>query len=331
MTIHRRLNTAGFGGNHTTWWLIKTMLDAGWTVPASGSGTSGLYDSSNVFDLAQLPKDGNNLDPNGVGIGSEPWGHRNCWVLIEDPDGNRQYTIQRGPSSGAGYDSTYYFYYSPGGLFGAGQTPGVDWDEITVPTASDAAVLMSTNILSNGFTTTLTHVAADDTPSPTGEYGVICLEFKATNYLAWGFLVDDLRNASPGHPHALVNYCTSNQSLTLSSYHATGGQNSPGGVSDYGGDFPTYYYNAPHCYWYGSNDTICLPNNGGIGVDGKERAAPIFAGFIGLEGYIGSSRWIRDPSVSRGYPNTGTGLQYLFVNDLLIVDLWDGVTAPGTV
>lgn len=330
MTIYRRLNVNGQGGNHTTWWLIKTMLDAGWTVPASGSGSSGLYDSSNVFDLAQTPKNGDILDPNGVGIGSEPWGHPSCWILMEDPAGDRQYTFQRSASSGWANDGAWTFIYSPSGLFGVGETPGIDWDEVIAATASDGTTLTPAGDLFHN-NLTLTHVAADDVPSPAGEYGVICLEFYATNNLHGMFLVDDLRNASPGHPHAVVNWCLNvANGLTLEKYHGTSGADSPGGVNNFGGNLQSYYDNAPHCRWYGGG-VECLPSNGGTGGDGKERAAPVFAGFIGREGYIGTSRWIRDPSVSRGYPNTGTSLQYLFVNDLLIVDLWDGVTSPGTI
>lgn len=333
MTIYRRLNQAGEGGNFTTWWLIKTMLDAGWTVLASGSGTGGLYDSSNVFDLAQTPKNGNSLDPNGVGIGSEPWGYRNCWVLFEDPSGNRQYVFQRNNSAGWGYDSTWYFSYSPSGVFGVGQTAGVDWDEDTAPTASDIVSLYNagSQIWWND-TPTLTHVAADDTPSPNGEYGVLCLEIRPTNVLSGYFVIDDLRNAPSTHPHALTNYCAPQTNrLDDGYYHAQASSPySPGTISDFGGDGQSYFYNAPHCLWYGGSFQ-CLPANGGVGVDGKERAAPIVAGFVGREGYIGTSRWFRDPSVSRGYPNTGNSLQYLFVNDLLIVDLWDGVTTPATV
>ena len=298
-------------------------------MPASGSGTGGLYATSNVFDTAQTPKHGGILDPNNVGVGSEPWGHPSCWYVIEDPDGNRQWSVQRSASSGSFNDGNWTITYSPSALFGAGQTPGVDWDEDTAPTASDGAVLLSaSNIFTDSAGSTLTHVAADDVASPTGEYGVICMEFQATNSLRGMFLVDDLRDASANHPHALVTWAmnTSNN-LTTGAYHSS---DSPGGVSDYGGSTEIYVDNFRHCFW----DTIGgvgLPGNGGTGVDGQERAAPIFVGFQRIEGYVGSSRWFRDPSVSRGYPNTGSTLQYLFVNDLLVVDLWDGVTTPGTV
>lgn len=331
MTIYRRLNQAGFGGNYTTWWLLKTMIDAGWTVEASGSGTGGLYASSNIFDPAQSPKYYTILDPNNVGIGSEPWGHPGCWYLVQDPAGNRQYTFQRSLNAGNFYDGTWTVQYSPGGIFGDGQTAGVDWDENTTPAADDSATLADSGVFVNNAGASLDQIACDDTPSPEGEYGVLCMEFQPTNSLRSVFLVDDLRNAPVGHPHALVNYVMVNADrLSLSYYHATTTQQSPGTVTDFGGNAQRYLSNAAHNYWYGYT-SVGLPGNGGVGIDGFERAFPITIGMVGFEGYMGTSRWFRSPSVIHGYPDTANSEIYMFVNNVLVVDLLDGVTTPATI
>lgn len=332
MTIHRRLNQPGMGGHYPTWFLIRTMLDAGWTIPMSGSGDGGLYATSNVFDPAQAPKNSSSRDPNGVGVGLEPWAHPNCWAVLQDPSGNRQYLIQRYGTDGDTYDGYWRFFYSPGGLYGVGQTPGVDWLENVRPAASDQASLddLST-IWCNGTTATLTHVAADDAPSPAGEYGVICLAFQPSNSLAAAFVCDDVRHGAATEPHALTNWVMqANDRLTRAYYHGTTGQQSPGGMRHYSTPIQAYETNLWHGRWYGYTGE-CLPGNGGTGVDGKERAAPIVVGFKNSIGFIGVSRWFYDPSVIRSYPDTGASLQYLFVNDLLVADLWDGVTAPATV
>lgn len=330
MTIHRRLNMTGFGGNYTTWWLFKTMIDAGWTVKSSGSGSGGLYDESNVFDLAQTPKNYTNLDANNVGIGSEPWGHPACWFVVEDPGGNRQFRIQRRGSAGDLYDAWWITSYSPSGLFGIGQTPGVDWGATTAPNASDVAVIRDGYSFSSGEYAVISHIACDDTPSPAGEYGVLAMQFEATNSMRGAFLIDDLRSAPVGHPHALVTWVpAAGNRLSIGYYHGNVSADSPGTVVDFGGDTQTYLTNSSCCRWYGySTEGL---GNGGVGADGKERAFPIVVGMLGFEGYMGVSRWFRSPSVVHSYPDTATGQTYLFVDDVVVVDLLDGATTPSSI
>lgn len=331
MTIYRRLNQAGQGGHYTTWWLIKTMLDAGWTVPFSGSGTGGLYDSSNVFDLAQSPKYYTILDPNGVGIGSEPWGHRSCWICLEDPGGNRQMVLQRSVNSGNFYDGTWTLYWSPDGRFGEGQTAGVDWDEDTAVNAPDRAAEVSTAIFNNNAAASLAHIAVDDTPSPEGEYGVFCVELASVNTVRGVIMLDDLRNAPVGDPHPITVF-GAGSGVFGSAFFGTSGADCPGTVVDYGTSAQRYVYNCSYCDYWGYSQTA-LPNNGGTGVDGKERAAPIVvvAPSSAPLSYLGISRWVKAPSVVRGYPDTASGEIYLYLNSVLVVDLLDGLTTPGTV
>lgn len=336
MTIFRRLNQGGLGGNHSTWWIIKTMVDAGWTVPFSGSGNGGIYTTGNVFDMAQTPKQNSLKDPNNQGVGSEPWGWGACWVVLEDPDGNRQYAIRRSATDSDSSDDDWYFGYSPGGLYGVGQTAGIDWDETTLPAATDSANLRGTptvpsSCFASGGTSTLLQVAADDSPSPNGEYGVIALDFIGTNNNYCSFMIDDLRNASVGHPHALTNWLQTNDNpYSLSVISGTGTNDPPGIVQDYGGGAQRYQGNCPYCYYRYGGATL-MPGNGGVGVDGKERALPVAVGFVGTEDYVGTSRWCRYPSVTRGYPNTGNSETLLFVTEMLIVDLLDGVTTPASI
>lgn len=331
MTIHRRLNQAGQGGHYTTWWLLKTMLDAGWTVPFSGSGVGGLYDTSNVFDLAQSPKYTTILDPNGVGIGSEPWGHRSCWICLEDPSGNRQMVLQRSGSAGNFYDGHWYIYWSPGGRFGEGQVAGTDWDEDTVINAPDRGTEISNlAIFNNNAAASLAQIAADDTPSPEGEYGVFCVELENVNAVQGVIMLDDVRNAPVGHPHPITIFGDGSGALSANSLHGSLGADSPGTVIDLGQDVQRYTYNCRYCDYYGYSSRS-LPGNGGIGVDGKERALPIVVVSSSVFNYMGVSRWLRTPSVYHSYPDTGGSQQYLYLNGVLVVDLLDGATTPGTI
>lgn len=337
MTIHRRLNRSCLGGNHATWWIIKTMLDAGWTIPASGSGTGGLYDTSNVFDTAQSPLQASLLTPNNVGIGSEPWGWRGCWVVLEDPSGNRQILILRDTTSTANNtDDQWHFGYSPGGLFGVGQTPGTDWDEDTTPAATDKRNLLGTttsftSIFREGGSSSIMQIAADDTPSPEGEYGLIALDFIPTNNNGASFIIDDLRDVAPGHPHPLAIWVTNRDnpwSDSVISGNAT--PDGPRGIAAYGSgaDYFGYWY---YLHW-GYATTTKIPSVGIVDADGSERVFKIPVGWRDLEQYVGTSRWLYWETVAaRGYPDTANTLQHLFVADCLIKDILDGVTTPSSI
>lgn len=332
MTIHRRLNVSGLGGHYTAWWLFKTMWDAGWTVPMSGSGTGGLYDTSNVYDQSQAPKYFSIRNPNGVGIGSEGFGHEACWLVLEDPSGNRQVLWQRAATASDGYDGNWEVVWSPGGRFGEGQVAGTDWDEDQRPVAPDEGVEFNAEFFEDGGSTkfNLIHVAADDTPSPAGEYGVFCLEVVNPNYPHATFMIDDLRETPVGEPHPVTVFVKGAVPYSPSNLHAYLGMDSPGTVFDYGGDLERYYTNCPYCDYYGYA-SLALPNNGGTGVDGKERAMPIVVLSSGLPKYLGVSRWLRTPGVNRQYPHTANSETLMFVDGVLVVDALDGLTTPATI
>lgn len=329
MALFRRQNVICAGGNHCTWWLMKTMLDAGWTMPFSGSGVGGLYATSNVFDTNQLPQYWSLLGPNNQGIGSEPWGHANCWAVMEDPAGNRQYVFMRDNSASNNGDDEWYIGYSPGGRFGEGQIAGTDWDADTPPAAPDQINMWATptawsQLFEPGGTLSLMHVIADSTPSPEGEYGVFLVNVLNPNNPYTAIVFDDVRQAPVGHPHPLTFLITRSSAgvfLIGSSLVRT--------IYDYGGGgeaWVTTNYAYPR--YAGS---ACFPNSAAINSDGKERAIRALVGFGGSTGYMGVSRWLAWRGVAHTYPMSANDKVDVFVDDAVIQNLLDGAEGAGTV
>lgn len=333
MTIHRYLDVLGQGGNHTAWWLFKAMVNAGWTVPMSGSGITGLYATSNVFDMSQSPQKYTSLGPINVGVGSEAWGHRYCWAVLEDPSGNRQVLLMRNNNTGTPGDRYWGLYYSPGGRFGEGQTPGTDWNQEQNAVAPDMQTIWGRTsiIFSDGADAVRSYVAADDTPSPEGEYGFIAMEFRNPNFFSGMFFLDDLRQCPPGQSHSLaiggVDYADIDPNTTYN-YGYFGG-NLPRSLSYRDTPFE-YFTGCYYCIWYGYA-RFATPWGGEISADGKEYALPIAVITGDLWNYMGFSRWFRAPSLAHNYPDTGGGELYLFTEALLIVDVLDGLTTPTPV
>lgn len=337
MALYRKQNQQIYGGNHAMWWLIKTVVDAGWTIPMSGSGTSGLYTTGNVFNMAQLPKQWSLLDPNGVGIGSEPWGHPNCWAVLEDPGGNRQYIIRRDAVTGDNNDLLWHVGYSHGGRFGEGQIPGTDWDEGTEPTAPDIVNLLGSpttegTLWQAGGSYSFVDVVADSTPSPAGEYGFLIIEFDSVNSSRSCFIVDDVRNAPVGHPHPLAMGLRNNNPGTL--FNATNLNENWNFTTwrDLGGGGEAWVtVNYPWYRWGGASSlNPQFPLRGGVGADGKERAMAALVGFENSVGYMGISRWIKWSGVAREYPGTANGGKDVFIDQALFKDLLDGTEPPLT-
>lgn len=326
MALFRRQNQLCLGGNHNTWWLIKTMLDASWTMPFSGSGSGGLYSASNVFDTAQSPKQYSLLDANNVGVGSEPWGHPSCWAVMEDPGGNRQYVVMRTNYANNAGDDDWYIGYSPAGRFGEGQTGGVDWDQDTPPAAPDQINVRGTptgwtQIFETGGVYSLTHVVADSTPSPGGEYGVFLVNIISVNNPYSAIILDDLRNVPTGHPHPLsiLAYRNDGQIFVSSvSQFRT--------IYDYGGAseaWVTAYYT-----YLESAGGIRLPGEAGISRDGKSRAVKALVGF-GSSGYMGISRWYTWKGINNlQYPLTANSRRDVILDSVVVRDLLDG-TEPA--
>jgi hypothetical protein len=331
MTIHRYLNQYGLGGNHTSWWLFKCMVDAGWTVPLSGSGTGGLYSAGNVFDMTQSPKQNSLKGSIGVGVGSEAWGHARCWVVLEDPSGNRQIVFQRDSVNADGNDDEWYFGYSYGGRFGEGQVGGVDYDAQVAALAPDQYNLWGSPtgwsaIFESGGAGSLVHVAADDTPSPRGEYGVLMIEMSPTNTQSAIVMLDDVRGGPVGHPHPLAIYVDGNDSvLTVNNIGGTTSPRYAKTVLDPGGPGETFIQMNAARPRYANVDIV---GAWGLGQDNAERIVPFMWGFAGNEVFLGLSRWLRWAAISRGYPSTAGSRQFLYLNQAVIEDLWDGSTVP---
>jgi hypothetical protein len=326
VALFRRQNQICLGGNHNTWWLIKTMLDAGWTMPFSGSGSGGLYSASNVFDTTQIPKQWSLRDPNNVGVGSEPWGHASCWAVVEDPGGNRQYVIMRDSDGNDSGDDEWYIGYSPGGRFGEGQVAGTDWDQDTPAAAPDQLDVRGTptswtQIFESGGVYSVTHVLADSTPSPGGEYGVFLVNVISVNNPIAAIIFDDLRDVPTGHPHP----------LSILAYRADGGIFVSGvsqfrTIYDYGGASEVW---TPAYYTYlESAGTVRAPGQMGINRDGKIRGVKALVGF-GVSGYMGVSRWYIWEAISNNqYPLTANSGKDVFLDSVVVKDLLDG-TEPA--
>lgn len=333
MALFHYQNKYMLGGNHATWWIIKALVDAGWTVPMSGSGTGGLSTSGNVFDMTQTPKQNSLKDANGVGIGSEPWGHGYCWIVLQSPTGGRQWIIRRHGTNDDGNDDDWHIGFSHGGRFGEGQTPGIDWDADTQPLAPDNVNLLgspptSTAIMfRTGGTRSLAHVVADSSPSPEGEYGFFFIELQSYNEPFSVFFADDLRNAAVGDPLPLTFGLRSQDTNPLGAQNL--GQNwqmkavyDPGGA----GESLTSVG-----YLWGNYNSLVIPNGSGIGIDGKARAVAVPVGFRGGFGYMGLSRWLRWTPISMRYPSTASGKKDVVINQAIVKDLMDGTEYPGNI
>jgi hypothetical protein len=298
----------------------------------SGSGTGGLYATSNVFDMSQSPKQNSLKGANGVGIGSEAWGHAYCWIVLEDPSGNRQIIIQRDSSNTDAGDDEWYFGYSLGGRFGEGETAGVDWDATTLPTAPDQYNLFGTptswsTMFQAGGSADMFHVAADDTPSPSGEYGVLMLEMYPSRTQGAIFMLDDVRGAATGDPHPLVLFVNSDPGvLTIGNI---GGRSTPKyaySIIDPNGPGQARISMLASYLEYANSNV--LPSQGGVGVDNIERVMPYVWGFADNFTWLGLSRWLRWQANGQQYPATAASRTFLYVNDTIIEGLWDGATVP---
>jgi len=322
-----------WGGNHATWWIIKALTDAGWTVPMSGSGTGGLYASSNVYDMSQLPKKNSLLGPNGIGVGSEPWGKGYCWIVLQTPTGGRQMIIRRHATNDDNNDNYWHIGFSHAGRFGEGQVAGTDWDADTQPLAPD-----NVNILGSpptgtaiqfhpGYQSSLAHVVADSTPSPEGEYGFFFAEFQSSNVPYGVFFMDDLRNAPVGDPLPLTMGLRNSDSGVLNSYNL--GQNwYMKSIFDLGGAGEALVAIG---YQWGNFNSVQIPGSMGIGIDDKIRTVAAPVGFRGGFGYMGLSRWIRWLPFSMTYPDTASGRKDVVINQAFIKDLMDGTEYPGSI
>lgn len=333
MALYHYQNRYAWGGNYGTWWIIKALTDAGWTVPMSGSGTGGLYASGNVFDMSQLPQRGSLLGSNGIGVGSEPWGKGSCWIVMQTPTGGRQMIFRRHSNNDENYDDDWHFGFSHAGRFGEGQVAGTDWDEDTQPLAPDNVNLLGSPPTGTGihfrvgYQQSLLHVVADSTPSPEGEYGFFCAELYSYNTPFGVFFMDNLRNAAVGDPFPVAMGLRNNDTGVLNPQNL--GQNwGMKSIYDIGGAGEALVTVG---YLWGNFNSQRVPGALGMGIDGKIRAVAPAVGFRGGFGYMGLSRWLRWLPFLMDYPTTASGQKDVVINQAFIKDLMDGTEYPGSI
>lgn len=330
MTIHRRLNVPGFGGNFVWYTILQTLLDAGWKVQASGSGIGGVYSATgNVFDMTIGGRIGSNQTV-GVGVGNETMGNGSCWFRVADPDQNRELLVTRDPTVGDSGDDEWWCGYSKAAKF-TGGSPSAN----TFPSATDEVTVSQTgtktspgSIHNTGTTANLTHVVADDTASPSGEYGWLALEMTATNTSKSVMGLDDIRNTATGDTHPLVLFHMTNDLIETTFRSSTSELKT---IFDDGGGSEVWD-DAQYCVPFGA---ASYKNTGNQSVyDLLERPATLIVIGVPTGGYVGTSRWIYLAAVTRGYPNDGgvaSSRDHWYIGESVLRNFGDGSTAPAAI
>lgn len=282
-----------------------------------------------VFDQVDNPKINTAAISIGVGWGQEHFGNENVWYLMRHPVSNREFVLKRTNTVGDAQDGSWWMGYDPVSAYDP--TTGTNINPPTAPgseqTASSAGTRAApSSIYASGMTATVIHIAADDVASPDGEYGFVMVEMEPTNNLSSMTILDDIRNTATGDPHALL-IGHSNTTLLISTLYT--GSTTPKTLFDYGGGgelWGSACYGGVNCGGGGY-----YPAASGVSLyDSKERPFPIPVIGTTIGGYIGISRWLQSAAVARDYPNTGdTGSpDHLYIDDVVIIDILDGVTVP---
>ena len=326
MAIHRRLNYSGSGLNSLLWETKEVLKAAGWTVISSGSGTGGIYDTADVFHPVDNPYFNGTQTAIGVGSGLEHFGYNNCWFAMADPAvGGRQLCFVH--ANGGGYYDPYWWIglsESDGFLGGSASVAAVATDERTVSAQGTRA---APGVNGEDWTVPIRiHVAADDTASPNGEYGFLALSMYNPNVVGTIIMLDDFRDGPATDPvsFALMHYKSTTTlfnawCLNINTYCRS--KIDEGGAGE--AFLPINYAlsTVRSAQYYTTLGRQSL-------YDAIERPLPLPVVEFTLGGFLGFSRWFRQPGVSRGYPNTGDGQTLLYVGNLIIADLLDGATTP---
>jgi hypothetical protein len=333
MTLHFNLNKSGLGGNHTMWWLWQTLVDAGHTVRASGSGTGGTYSAlGDVFDPVNNPYDytsGVASGQLGTGAGNEPWcAAPLCWILITMLDGT-EWLFQRDSGSAITDDDEWTIAFSPAGLFNlAGCAANI------APTAADQHVFFG-NINGAGFSlfqtgglVNLTHVVADDIPNSDGFYGFRMIEMISPNALNGFFIVDkgaqrksDLMAAMP------IVFHIGKSATGLDDSDISSAGTCPLALVDYGGG-TELWDDAIYHVIYGSTGNL-YPDSAGAPALGQPDH-PITVGNRGHGGMFFLSECMKWQATARSYPDTNVALTDWFVGDVALT-MGDGVSTPTAI
>jgi len=348
MALVTRLNVSGTGGNHTTWWAIRTLLDAGWTAVQSGSGTGGTYSAvGNVFDLGvgQNPfiySLGVASGKLASGAGTEPWcAAVRAWIVLRAPapDG-AELLIQRGTGANDAGDANWNIIEAPGGFNFAGcnantapaaaATPG-QWYRYgdTNPDSAGAACF------SSGAVNNLFSVSAENAASvpghvgAVGRYGFCLVNFTAGNALNRMWCRDpivptymDLAAPLP------VRYY-----LGTTSHHADGAAPTLNWrrIHDFGGGGMAVV-SAANCRVSTSAGTLIYPDNAGVPAAGQPDMPGIIGTLTGAAGFVGFSSMTVTAARIRAYPdNSVNRLWWYLGSDGIAVRIGDGITLPGSI
>ncbi len=332
MTIHRNsVSLMQLGGTGFMYWVVKTLLTAGCTVRSSGSGTGGTYEASgNVFDMDESPMVDTNGHP-GVGnaSGTEVWGFPAMWIVIQLHSGEELCINRSALALNTLQDAKWHVDYSRGDGFTAGaanaSTPPDATDEESISSTGSKAAPGSIHVTSNR--PSIVHIAYDDVAgNAAGKRGLLAVEVyndKVTpNLLKSWLMIDDLREIATGDTEG----CTlKHSSLVWTANNVLGAAFTDCWV-DFGGagevfGIPRYYgweSVIKELHWVGGTSSY----------DSNDRSIQLIVARPTLGGYMGLSRWIAQPTVARGYPNTCENNTILFMGDFAIRDLLDGTVVP---
>jgi len=403
MALQRYLNKGGLGGNHTIWWLLQAMIDAGWDMIMSSSGAGGVVAESsddtgsiadqggntmrltdtgqfanakvgdfisisgsgstndgdffkitartdnyveytnaagadesagsldwtltgNVFDPTDNPKNGNAVSDLGT-FGDDHFGNDHCWIVMRDPNGH-EVLFARDANYGDNYDDEWFMSYSRAAGFALPASPDPD----VPPSATDEQTVSSSGtkatpgaIHSIGTAATIVHAAADSTPSAGGFYGFFAVEMIATNEVKCHIMLDDLQNVASGDVDG-ATFTHDNAALDLSQLFNPGNA-ARRAMVDVGGAGEAWLGTSYMALVdYGSRYWSSM--GGTSKYDGAERPMPIVVAEPTVGGYLGMSRWLNWAAVARDYPNTGDSFNVLYIDSVVVLDLWDGSTTP---
>lgn len=348
MAKHRHTDKAGFGGNHSTWWLIQALIDAGCTVAASGSGTGGTYSAAgDVFDPAANPYNYGSaagLAKLASGAGTEPWCSAvRAWILLTLLDGS-QLIIQRGTTTNDSGDAHWNIGWAPNG----------DWtiagcNTNTCPSATASGKLRwlrgaangaGSTAFSAGTISTRSHAMADDTASAAGQYSWIVVEIEPANQLGGVLACDafnqaksDLMQGAGKVP--LVFWTTANAVAMAGSYSsymsmqpaiAAAAGDFPQALVDFGGGSESWDTVTYHDV--GDAVGVMYPANAGAPAAGQPDE-PIQIGSRLHGGFFGFSDLFAWVATARSYPDQDTSQYGIYMTNVFVMELVGDAVAGG--
>lgn len=259
-----------------------------------------------------------------------PMGAAACWYRAQDPAGNRELLALKFDQDSSTFDAYWWMGYSKAAKF-TGGSPTFK----VAPTATDEQTVSSagtrgtpSGLHGGSGTANLYHFAADDAPSAAGEYGFLAMEFTNPNDLKSCAFLDDLANTAVGDTHPLVLGHNNQDMLFTSMYNDSGRFGVTFADNGGGGEI---WKGVEYNYYTGQAGTYHAVGGKTSKYDGKERPmlVPVCEPTVG--GYLGISRWFHCTAVQRDYPNTGDSFNVLYVDDVVLVDIWDGATTPQSI